>query len=165
MSLFSKLRTQSELSIIIERHRQHGYRIAATGGCFDLLHVGHIRFLTAACGRGDLLVVCLNSDESVRTLKGEGRPFIPVDERVEMLQALTVVSYITIFESLTPIDLIDKIKPNTWCKGNDYQEKELPERVTVERHGGKVVILPELSKVRTSTLLDRLRVSERLAHD
>jgi D-beta-D-heptose 7-phosphate kinase/D-beta-D-heptose 1-phosphate adenosyltransferase len=159
MNLFSKLLTHNELSVTLERHRQHAYKITATSGCFDLLHVGHVRFLTAACGRGDLLVVCLNSDASVRALKGEGRPLIPVGERVEMLQALTVVSYITIFDELTPECLIERIKPDTWLKGSDYLDANLPEHTAVEKHGGKVVILPELSKVRTSTLLDRLRVS------
>ena len=125
----------------LTRERAAGRRIALANGIFDLIHVGHVRYLQAAKREGDVLVVAVNSDASTRALKGAGRPLIPAAERCEILAALECVDYVTIFEEPTVGPLIRAIAPEVHCKGTDYTLDSVPERDAVQRAGGRVAIV------------------------
>jgi len=121
--------------------RRGGARVVFANGCFDLLHVGHVRYLEAAKGLGDLLVVGVNSDEQVRRLKGEGRPFIPERERAEVIASLRAVDYVTVFHEPTVTELLLALRPDIHAKGTDYTEDSVPERDVVRSFGGRVQIV------------------------
>lgn len=127
-----------------------------TNGCFDLVHAGHVTLLERARGLGDVLVVGLNSDRSVRALKGPGRPLVPERDRAVVLAALASVDYVTIFDEPTPQELIARLTPHVLVKGGDWRPGAIVGRDTVERHGGRVVRLPLLAGRSTSGLLRRL---------
>jgi D-beta-D-heptose 7-phosphate kinase / D-beta-D-heptose 1-phosphate adenosyltransferase len=131
--------------------------IVATSGCFDILHAGHVRFFEAAYRLGLFLIVCLNSDESVRRLKGPGRPIVALQDRLEVLHALWMVSHIAVFDEESPEDILEQLRPNVWVKGGDYQHKDLPERPIVEKYGGVVQILPYDPGHSTTALWVRLQ--------
>jgi rfaE bifunctional protein nucleotidyltransferase chain/domain len=133
--------------------RPAGRAVVATGGCFDLLHVGHIRTLQAARALGDRLVVCLNSDESVRRLKGEHRPLVPEAERAAVLQALECVDDVVIFGEDTPEEVLRRLRPQIWAKGGDYSAADLPEASVLARWGGRVAIVPYLDRRSTTALI------------
>jgi D-beta-D-heptose 7-phosphate kinase/D-beta-D-heptose 1-phosphate adenosyltransferase len=136
-------------------HAERG-RLVATGGCFDLLHAGHISTLQAARDLGDCLIVCLNSDASVSRLKGAGRPLVRARDRARVLEALACVDAVTIFDEDTPARVLGELRPDVWVKGGDYGERELPERAAVERWGGRVLTLPYLDGHSTSGLLEEV---------
>lgn len=136
----NKIYTRAELSMHLNNLRKQGRVVVTTNGCFDVLHLGHLRYLQAARKLGDHLVVAVNSDDSVRKLKGENRPLVPEDERAEMLSGLECVDYVVIFPELTPIELLSELKPNIHVKGGDYKLEQLVEREIVEKNGGKVVV-------------------------
>ncbi len=136
------------------RLRRRGRRTVFTNGCFDLLHAGHVALLERAAEFGDVLIVGVNSDRSVRRLKGPGRPIIPLRERMEMLAGLRAVDYVVPFTEPTPARLIDRLRPGTLVKGGDYRKKEIVGRATVEGGGGKVVTIP-LRRGRSSSELIR----------
>ena len=121
--------------------RKGGARVVFANGCFDLLHVGHVRYLEAAKGLGDLLVVGVNSDEQVRLLKGEGRPFVPARERAEVIASLRAVDYVTVFHEPTVTELLLALRPDVHAKGTDYTEETVPERDVVHSFGGRVCIV------------------------
>ena len=121
--------------------RKGGARVVFANGCFDLLHVGHVRYLEAAKGLGDLLVVGVNSDEQVRRLKGEGRPFVPERERAEVIASLRAVDYVTVFHEPTVTELLLALRPDIHAKGTDYTEESVPERDVVRSFGGRVQIV------------------------
>jgi rfaE bifunctional protein nucleotidyltransferase chain/domain len=121
--------------------RRGGARVVFANGCFDLLHVGHVRYLEAAKGLGDLLVVGVNSDEQVRRLKGEGRPFVPERERAEVIASLRAVDYVTVFHEPTVTELLLALRPDIHAKGTDYTEDSVPERDVVRSFGGRVQIV------------------------
>jgi len=121
--------------------RKGGARVVFANGCFDLLHVGHVRYLEAAKGLGDLLVVGINSDEQVRLLKGEGRPFVPARERAEVIASLRAVDYVTVFHEPTVTELLLALRPDIHAKGTDYSEESVPERDVVRSFGGRVQIV------------------------
>jgi D-beta-D-heptose 7-phosphate kinase/D-beta-D-heptose 1-phosphate adenosyltransferase len=135
--------------------RAEGGTVVATGGCFDLLHAGHIALLEAARRSGDCLVVCLNSDASVRRLKGRGRPFVPVADRARVLRALGCVDAVEVFEEDTPQAVLAELRPHIWAKGGDYGAADLPEADLVRSWGGEVVLLPYLDGRSTTTLATR----------
>ena len=135
-----KLRTLAELGRIVSAERRRGKRIVLANGCFDLLHVGHIRYLRGAAATGDILVVALNSDASVRALKGPGRPLMPQAERAEILSALEGVDYVTIFPERNVEKVLHALRPDVHAKGSDYTVRTVPERETVKALGGKVAI-------------------------
>lgn len=135
-----KIYTRKELATILEHLKSNGKVVVTTNGCFDVLHLGHLRYLQAARKLGDCLVVAINSDASVRELKGQNRPLVPEDERAEMLAGLACVDYVVIFPELTPVDLLSELKPNIHVKGGDYKIEQLIERDTVEANGGKVIV-------------------------
>jgi len=121
--------------------RKGGARVVFANGCFDLLHVGHVRYLEAAKGLGDLLVVGVNSDEQVRRLKGEGRPFVPERERAEVIASLRAVDYVTVFHEPTVTELLLALRPDIHAKGTDYTEESVPERDVIRSFGGRVQIV------------------------
>ena len=135
-----KIYNRSKLASILQQTKAEGATVVTTNGCFDVLHLGHLRYLQAARQLGDLLVVAVNSDSSVRQLKGENRPLVPEAERAEMLAGLECVDYVVIFPESTPIDLLSELKPNIHVKGGDYKLEQLIEREVVEANGGKVIV-------------------------
>lgn len=136
----NKLKSLAELKSILAREKKNGKKIVLANGCFDLIHVGHVRYLRGAADRGDVLVVALNSDRSVRALKGPGRPLMPQAERAEMLSALECVDYITIFRELNVEKVLRALRPDVHAKGSDYTVRTVPERETVKALGGEVFI-------------------------
>ena len=140
----------------LEQHRAAGRRVVTTNGCFDLLHPGHVRFLSEARRPGDVLVVGLNSDASVRRLKGPGRPIVPETDRAAMLAALRSVDHVVIFDDLLPNDLLALIRPDVHCKAADYTADALPEAEVVRRIGGQVRILPLAQGYSTAQFIERV---------
>ena len=140
-----------------ERLRSAGKRLVFTNGVFDLLHVGHVRYLAQARGLGDALIVAINSDRSVRELKGHDRPLINENERAEILAALRQVDYVMIFDDLSPRALIARLLPDVLVKGGDYQLDEIHGREEVEAAGGEVVALPFVEGASTTALIERMR--------
>lgn len=148
-----------ELARQISVHRAEGHRIVLTNGCFDVLHRGHTRYLNQAKQLGDVLVVALNSDESVRQLKGPGRPINNIADRAAVIAALSCVDYVTVFDTATPIPLIQKIRPEIYAKGGDYTPGMLSETSAVEIYGGRVAILDYVPEQSTTAVVDRIRNS------
>jgi rfaE bifunctional protein nucleotidyltransferase chain/domain len=148
-----KLVSPSELPSLGVTLRARRQRVVFTNGCFDLLHVGHVRFLREARSLGDALVVGVNTDESVRLLKGEPRPLVPDDERAEVVGALESVDYVVLFAAATPVDLIRALRPDVACKGGDYDaEAVFPEAAAVRAYGGEFRTLGHTPR-RSSTRL------------
>jgi rfaE bifunctional protein nucleotidyltransferase chain/domain/rfaE bifunctional protein kinase chain/domain len=143
------------LAALATRLRARGGTLVATGGCFDLVHAGHVATLQAARRLGDALVVLLNSDDSVRRLKGPGRPVVAAVDRARVLEALGCVDAVVVFDGDDPRAALDRLRPDVWTKGGDYGGTRLPEADVVERHGGRVVLLPYLDGRSTTALLDR----------
>jgi len=139
-----------------ERLRNEGKRVVFTNGCFDLLHPGHVRYLAQARGLGDVLVVALNSDRSVRILKGPHRPVMNEDERAEVISALSSVDYVTIFDEETPRELIAALLPDLLVKGGDWTIDQIVGREEVEAAGGKVLSLPYIEGSSTTDLIERI---------
>ncbi len=149
----NKLLERHELREQVELWRRAGERIILANGNFDLLHVGHVRYLRGAKELGGKLVVAINSDESVRALKGEGRPVMPAEERAEIVAALTDVDAVVIFPELDVRALVREIRPNIQAKGTDYTEESVPERDTVVEHGGRVAIVGDAKDHSTSEII------------
>jgi rfaE bifunctional protein nucleotidyltransferase chain/domain/rfaE bifunctional protein kinase chain/domain len=140
-----------------DRLRGRGGRLVATGGCFDLLHTGHIRLLHQARQLGDALVVLVNSDSSVRALKGPDRPVMADVDRARVLAALACVDAVVIFDETSPEHQLERLRPDVWVKGGDYTEADLPEAAVVRRHGGEVVLLPTVAGYSSSNLIAAMR--------
>lgn len=136
-----KIVSRAELRQLVAAWRAAGERVTLTNGCFDILHVGHIRYLQAAHNLGGKVIVAVNSDDSVRVLKGEGRPVIPAEERAEILAALSDVDAVVVFPEKDVRAIIREIHPDFHAKGTDYTEENVPERNEVEACGGRVVIV------------------------
>lgn len=151
-----KIISRNELQELVLRFKGEGKTIVFTNGCFDLLHVGHVRYLKEAKELGDILIVGLNSDRSVTKLKGSNRPLVPENERAEILSALDVVDFVTIFDEETPEKLILLLKPDWVVKGGDYKAGELPEAKLVEQFGGKIKTLSFVPNHSTSKLIDAI---------
>ena len=149
----------SRAELISERERLHaaGKRLVFTNGAFDLLHVGHVRYFAQARALGDALVVAINSDRTVRKLKGDGRPIIDEDERAEILAALRQVTYVVIFDDVSPRELIAALLPDVLVKGGDYGLDEIHGREEVEAAGGKVVSLPFIEGASTTAIIERMK--------
>lgn len=151
-----KLKSVDELHGLLERHRAAGERVVFTNGCFDLLHPGHIRYLREAAALGDLLVVAINSDASVRRLKGPRRPLQPERERAEILGALEMVRYVTIFDEDTPLEVITALRPQVLVKGGDWAVDQIVGRDVVEAGGGRVYSLPFAPGYSTTELIRKV---------
>jgi rfaE bifunctional protein nucleotidyltransferase chain/domain len=146
-----------------EGYRRESRSVVWTNGCFDLFHAGHVRSLHAASAFGDILVVGLNSDASVRQLKGAGRPILPESDRAEMLAALECVDHVLIFADLTPVSVLQAVQPDVHCKGTEYAPPHglpIPEQAVIEAYGGRVLFLPLLPEISTSELIARIRSVE-----
>ena len=157
MTSSGRVLTGEEITARVARARLEGARIVFANGCFDVLHVGHTRYLTGASELGDLLVVGVNSDEQVRIQKGPGRPILPQDERAELVASLDSVDYVTVFNEPTVEQLLLTLKPDVHAKGTDYTEDTVPERDVVRSYGGTVAIVGDPKDHSTSSLLTRLR--------
>jgi len=149
--------SEKALELALAKERARGNTIAFANGCFDVLHVGHIRYLQDAKKQADVLVVGVNGDASVRELKGEGRPVMPASERAEIIAAIDGVDYVTIFDERSPARLLGELKPDVHCKGTDYSEDSVPERDVVRAYGGRVAIVGDPKDHSTSELLKKLR--------
>ncbi len=147
--------TETELMRVARDERAAGKTIAFANGVFDVLHVGHVRYLQDAAKQADVLIVGVNGDESVRALKGEGRPLTNQHERAELVSAIRGVSYVTIFHDSSPARLIAVIKPDVHCKGTDYTEESVPEREVVLAYGGRIAIVGDAKEHSTSAILDK----------
>jgi D-glycero-beta-D-manno-heptose 1-phosphate adenylyltransferase len=143
----------------VKQLRAEGRTIALANGCFDLLHVGHTRYLEAAAAEADVLVVAINDDASVRGLKGEGRPILEAAHRAELVAALRVVDFVTIFSEPTVTPLLEALHPDVHCKGTDYTVDTVPERETVRAYGGRTAIVGDPKDHSTRDLLARIAKS------
>ncbi|OGQ03992.1 MAG: glycerol-3-phosphate cytidylyltransferase [Deltaproteobacteria bacterium RBG_19FT_COMBO_46_12] len=151
-----KIKERKDLTRIIKNLKTRGKRIIFTNGCFDLLHVGHVRYLEEAKALGDVLVIGVNSDSSVRKIKGPGRPILPVEERVEILSGLGCVDYVAVFDELDPLKLITSLQPNVLAKGGDWTKEQIAGGEVVEKSGGEVIIIPLVQGVSTSNLIETI---------
>jgi D-beta-D-heptose 7-phosphate kinase/D-beta-D-heptose 1-phosphate adenosyltransferase len=155
--MIGKILSLDELLGVREGLRAAGKTLVFTNGVFDLLHVGHVRYLAAARALGDALVVAINSDRAVRELKGDRRPVINESERAEILAALRFVTYVTVFDDVSPRSLIGVLLPDVLVKGGDYGLDEIHGREEVEAAGGEVISLPFVDGVSTSTIIERMK--------
>jgi rfaE bifunctional protein nucleotidyltransferase chain/domain len=147
---------REELVKRVTADRANGSRVVLANGCFDVLHVGHVRYLAGARELGDVLVVGVNSDEQVSRLKGAGRPILPENERAEIVAALQSVTYVTVFDEPTVEELLLMLKPDVHAKGTDYTQDSVPERDVVRSYGGRVAIVGDPKDHSTSAILERL---------
>ena len=157
MEFFSK--KILDLNMLLKRlktHRAAGDKIVFTNGCFDILHAGHVQYLTAARAEGEVLVVGLNSDASVRIIKGENRPIVQEDNRAAVLSGLECVNYVTLFEDPDPFRLIRAILPDVLVKGADWEDGEIIGADIVKQHGGRVVRVPFVSDTSTSKIIETI---------
>lgn len=159
-SVQNKVVTRNELQRLVEGWRQAGDSVTLANGCFDLLHVGHIRYFRAAKALGGKLVVAINSDDSVRTLKGVGRPLMPEWERAEILSALECIDAVVVFAEPDVRALVREIRPNVHAKGTDYTVESVPEGDLVREYGGRVEIVGDAKDHSTSAII-RTRLSPR----
>jgi rfaE bifunctional protein nucleotidyltransferase chain/domain len=156
--MHSKVKQRQELAALLQSHRQAGKRIVFTNGCFDLMHVGHTRYLRAAKDLGDLLIVAVNSDESVRSLnKAPDRPIVPEAQRAEVVAALGSVDYVILFNEPDPHSLITALQPDILVKGGDWAVERIVGREVVEARGGVVRTIPLVPGVSTTSLIQRIR--------
>lgn len=151
-----KVVAREELAQRLADERAAGRTIAFANGCFDLLHVGHVRYLESASREADILVVAVNEDESVRRLKGEGRPILPAADRAELVAALRCVDYVVIFPEPTVGPLLTSLRPDVHCKGTDYTVDSVPERDIVLAYGGRTAIVGDPKDHSTRELLSRI---------
>jgi rfaE bifunctional protein nucleotidyltransferase chain/domain len=151
--------SESDLVAAVARDRAAGRSIGFANGCFDLLHVGHVRYLQGAAKEADRLIVAVNGDASVRALKGNGRPILPAADRAELVAALRGVHYVVIFDDPTVERLLGRLKPDVHCKGTDYTVDSVPERASVQAYGGRTAIVGDAKDHATRDLLARIRTS------
>ncbi|MFH1545581.1 MAG: D-glycero-beta-D-manno-heptose 1-phosphate adenylyltransferase [archaeon] len=157
MNSSEKVKDLSELKEIVSKLKKQGKKIVTTNGCFDLLHVGHVIYLEKAREFGDVLIVGINSDESVKKLKGKMRPLMPERERSGIIAALESVNYVFVFDESNPIKFIEELKPDFHVKGGDYREEEIIEKKAIEENGGKLVLLDEVDNASTSNIIKKIR--------
>lgn len=151
-----KLIHRSEVEALGVKLRRTAQRVVFANGCFDLLHVGHVRYLEGARQHGDVLVVGINSDRSVRQLKGQGRPLLPEKTRAELLSALESVNYVVVFDDFTAENILRDLRPDVHCKGTDYTEGTVPEREVVKSWGGRIAITGDPKDHSTHDLVTRI---------
>lgn len=148
---------QSELNDLLKKLRAEGKTIVTTNGCFDILHVGHVRYLEKTKSYADVLIVALNSDKSVKSIKGENRPINNENDRAEVLSALRSVDYVVLFDEDSPIDLLLKIKPDVYTKGADYTVETLPEAKKILEIGTKIEFISFVEGKSTTSIIDKMR--------
>ena len=157
----SEILSLDALAARVADDRQRGLSVGFANGCFDLLHVGHIRYVQAAAKEADRLIVAVNGDDSVRALKGPGRPILPAADRAELVAALRGVDYVVIFDEPTVAPLLDRLRPDVHCKGTDYAPDTVPERDIVRGYGGRIAIVGDPKDHSTRELLTHIRKSQR----
>jgi rfaE bifunctional protein nucleotidyltransferase chain/domain len=140
----------------VQRRRGEGQKIAFTNGCFDILHVGHVRYLREARKTGDLIILALNSDASVRAIKGDKRPLVPQHERAEVAASLEAVDYVVLFDETTPLKLIEYLRPDCLVKGGDWKEEAVVGSDAVRSWGGKVFLIPVVEGASTTNIVDKV---------
>jgi rfaE bifunctional protein nucleotidyltransferase chain/domain len=154
--------SQSDLLDRVAAHRVNGQTLALANGCFDVIHVGHVRYLNGAAAEADRLVVAVNDDRSVKSLKGSGRPVLPAEERAELVAAFRAVDYVVLFSEPTVDKLLNALRPDVHCKGTDYTVETVPEREIVRAYGGRIAIVgdPKLHSTKDliQTISDRLHL-------
>lgn len=155
-SAAAKIKRRSILKNTVEELKAAGKTVVFTNGCFDILHLGHVRYLQDAKALGDCLIVAVNTDDSVKRLKGDSRPLVPEFERAELVAALQCVDYVTLFDEDTPTEVITYLQPDIHVKGGDYQADDLPESQAVKSYGGKIVIIPLTEGKSTTNLIQRI---------
>ena len=148
--------TDKDLNGVIKELRENKKTIVATNGCFDILHVGHVRYLKKANALGDILIVAVNSDKSTRELKGPSRPINSQNDRMEILSSLTCVDYVILFDKISPVDLLLEIKPDIYAKGGDYTIESLPEAKAILSYGGKVELIDFVDGKSTTNLINKI---------
>lgn len=152
-----KIKTRARLEKIIYRLKEHGKKVAFTNGCFDILHYGHVRYLEDAKAKADILVVGLNSDASIKRIKGASRPINRQADRARMLEALSAIDYITIFSEDTPLKLIQTLKPDILIKGRDWSVRKIVGADFIRASGGRVVTVPYLKGYSTTGLIEKIK--------
>lgn len=153
----NKIVTMEELQKICKQLKADHKSIAATSGCFDILHAGHVTYLEEASKKGDILIVLLNSDISVRKLKGRERPIVPQNERALVLSGLESVDYISLFEEETPCGAIERFQPDIWIKGGDYKGKYIPEMRVIEAYGGVVKYVSMVEGCSSTNIIEKIK--------
>lgn len=153
----AKLKSEEEISAIAAAARHNGKTVVFTNGCFDILHRGHVHVLRQAKAAGDILIVGINSDKSVKSIKGNLRPILPEIDRVELISAMEMVDYVVIFDEPDPYQLILAIKPAVLAKGGDWSEDKIVGADIVEQSGGRVAVIPYLKGFSTSEIIERIR--------
>jgi len=151
--------TEAELIDAVRRDREAGRTIAFANGCFDLLHVGHVRYLLGAAAEADRLVVAVNGDRSVAALKGPGQPILPASDRAELVAAVRGVHYVVVFDDETVARLLQLLRPDVHCKGTDYTPDSVPERDVVRAYGGRTAIVGDQKTHATRDLIARIRAT------
>ena len=156
MNFSSKIVTTEKLVPLLNAARRSGKKVVFTNGCFDIMHAGHVRYLAAAGLEGDLLVVGLNSDDSVRSIKGNKRPIVNQDQRAEVLASLECVDYVVFFESPDPLALVQTLKPDVLVKGADWTEEKIIGGDVVKSNGGSVIRIPLVPEISTTQIIQRI---------
>jgi rfaE bifunctional protein nucleotidyltransferase chain/domain len=152
-----KLQNLNAVAEIAARARKNGQTVVFTNGCFDLLHRGHVHVLRQAKAQGDILIVGINSDQSIKTIKGAARPILPETNRVKLIAAMEMVDYVVLFDDPDPYRLIDAIKPSVLAKGGDWSMDKIVGADIVTEHGGKISIIPYLQGFSTTEIIERIR--------
>ncbi|HDQ03020.1 MAG TPA: D-glycero-beta-D-manno-heptose 1-phosphate adenylyltransferase [Deltaproteobacteria bacterium] len=153
----NKILERNELKKKTDALKREGKKIAFTNGCFDILHVGHVRYLRQAKQTADILILALNSDSSVKKIKGEKRPLVNQEERAEIVAALEFIDFVTIFDEQTPLELINLLKPDVLIKGGDWTEEQIVGREEIAQWGGKLVVIPEIKDKSTTNIVEEIR--------
>ena len=152
----NKITPRNELKATVDRLKREGKKVVFTNGCFDILHAGHTRYLREARKLGDALILALNSDSSVRSIKGPMRPIVPEAERAEVVASLDSVDYVTVFDEMTPLELIEYLRPDVIVKGGDWAEKDIVGAEAVRKWGGRVAIMPVIEGASTTNIIDKV---------
>ncbi len=155
--LKNKIKALDDLRMLVQKLKEQGKKVVFTNGCFDLIHAGHVRVLEEAKKLGDLLIVALNSDHSIRTLKGVERPVIPQQQRAEVIAALESVDYVVIFNEPDPLKVIKGIEPHILVKGGDWHANNIVGREIVESSGGSIISVPLMDGVSTTNIISKIK--------
>ena len=153
----NKIKTVDQIAAIAAEAKKNGRSVVFTNGCFDLLHRGHVHILRQAKAAGDMLIVGMNSDRSVKSIKGSPRPILPETDRVELIAAMEMVDYVVLFDEPDPYQLIAAIEPNVLAKGGDWSADKIVGSDIVERNGGRVAVIPYLKGFSTTEIIERIR--------
>lgn len=157
MTVSGKVKSLDDLKRIADQARRDGKTVVLTNGCFDLLHRGHVHILREAKALGDILIVAINSDRSVKAIKGPSRPVLSESDRTELLAAMEMVDYVALFDEPDPYDLIAAVRPNVLVKGGDWGSDQIVGADIVKRNGGKVAVIPYLKGFSTTEIIERIR--------